>query len=315
MGTYIARRLLWVPVLLLIVSFITFALGRFGPGDPVQILLGQNFRQDAYDRIVEQQGLNDNIAIQYARYVGNALRFDFGESYQYRGRSVTDLLKNKIWISAQLNFAALLISVSLGVACGLFAALKQGSWWDSAMVAFTLVGQSMHVFLTIPVALLIFSLRLGILPTHGWDGFFSTTIIMPALVLGIPGVAIVTRLTRASTLDVVGQDYVRTARAKGLRERQVRMRHILRNALIPVVTTLGFALAGLASGSFIVELYFGIPGVGLLTIESLFARDYPIIMAVTLLGTTMFVLANLVVDIVYPILDPRIRLGGDYIAG
>ncbi len=315
MGIYIARRLLWVPVLLVIVTFITFALGRFGPGDPVEILLGQNFRQEAYERIRQQQGLDDHIAVQYARYVGNVFQGDFGESYQYRGRSVTELLRNKIWISAQLNFAALLISVSLGIAAGLFAALRQGSWWDSATVAFTLVGQSMHVFLTIPLALLVFSLKLGILPTHGWDGFFSTSIILPALVLGIPGVAIVTRLTRASTLDVIGQDYVRTARAKGLPERLVRLRHILRNALIPVVTTLGFSLAGLASGSFIVELYFGIPGVGLLTIESLFARDYPIIMAVTLLGTTLFVLANLIVDLIYPILDPRIRLGGDYVAG
>ena len=315
MATYIARRLLWVPVLLVLVSSITFALGRFGPGDPVEILLGQNFRQAAYERIREQQGLDDPIPVQYVRYVGNALRGDFGESYQYRGRSVTELLKHKVWISAQLNFAALLISVSLGIALGLFAALRQGSWLDSATVAFTLVGQSMHVFLTIPLALLLFSLKLGILPSHGWDGFFSTSIIMPALVLGIPGVAIVTRLTRASTLDVIGQDYVRTARAKGLPERLVRVRHILRNAMVPVVTTLGFSLAGLASGSFIVELYFGIPGVGLLTIESLFSRDYPIIMAVTLLGTTLFVLANLIVDLVYPILDPRIRLGGDYVAG
>ena len=315
MATYIARRLLWVPVLLVLVTFITFALGRFGPGDPVEILLGQNFRQEAYERIRQQQGLDDPIPVQYARYVGNALRGDFGESYQYRGRSVTDLLKNKVWISAQLNFAALVISVSLGISLGLFAALRQGSWWDSATVAFTLVGQSMHVFLTIPLALLLFSLKLGILPSHGWDGFFSTSIIMPALVLGIPGVAIVTRLTRASTLDVIGQDYVRTARAKGMPERLVRIRHILRNSLVPVVTTLGFSLAGLASGSFIVELYFGIPGVGLLTIESLFSRDYPIIMAVTLLGTTLFVLANLIVDLIYPILDPRIRLGGDFVAG
>lgn len=314
MGTYIARRLLWVPVLLFMVSFITFALGRFGPGDPVEILLGQNFRQEAYERIRAQQGLDDHIAVQYARYVGNAIRGDFGESYQYRGRSVTDLLKKKIWISAQLNFAALLISVSAGIGLGLFAALRQGSWVDSATVAFTLVGQSMHVFLTIPIALYVFVLWLDLLPSHGWNGFFSTSIILPALVLGIPGIAIVTRLTRASTLDVIGQEYVRTARAKGLPERVVRLRHILRNALIPVVTTLGFSLAGLASGSFIVELYFGIPGVGLLTIESLFARDYPIIMAVTLLGTTLFVLANLIVDLIYPVLDPRIRLGGDYVA-
>jgi ABC-type dipeptide/oligopeptide/nickel transport system permease component len=182
-------------------------------------------------------------------------------------------------------------------------------------VASTLVGQSLPVFLTAPVLLIVFALKLGVLPTHGWGGILDTTIIMPALVLGIPGVAIVARLTRASALDVVNQDYVRTARAKGLPERIVRSRHVLRNALIPVVTSLGFSLAGLASGSFIVELFFGIPGVGLLSIEALFARDYPIIMAIVLIGTTLFVLANLMVDLVYPILDPRIRLTGSYDAG
>lgn len=315
MGTYIARRLLWVPVLLVIVSFITFALGRFGPGDPIEILQGQIRNEEARERIKQKLGLDDDIATQYVRYLWNLAHGDLGESYQYRGRSVTDLLKSKIWVSAQLNFAALLISVTLGIAAGLFAALRQGSWWDSAMVTFTLIGQSLHVFFTIPIALYVFSLRLGILPTHGWDGFFSTSIILPALVLGIPGVAIVTRLTRASTLDVIGQDYIRTARSKGLPERVVRIRHILRNAMIPIATTLGFSLAGLASGSFIVEYLFGIPGVGRLTIESLFARDYPIIMAVTLLGTTLFVLANLIIDVIYPLLDPRIRLGGDYVAG
>jgi ABC-type dipeptide/oligopeptide/nickel transport system permease component len=171
------------------------------------------------------------------------------------------------------------------------------------------------VFLTAPVLLIVFALKLDVLPTHGWGGFFDTRIVLPALVLGIPGVAIITRLTRASTLDVVNQDYVRTARAKGLNEGAVRTRHILRNGLIPVVTTLGFALAGLASGSFIVEGFFGIPGVGLLAIESLFSRDYPVIMALTLIGTTLFVLANLVVDLAYPFLDPRIRVGGSYLAG
>ena len=315
MAAYIARRLLWVPVLLVMVSFITFALGRFGPGDPVEILQGQIRNEEARERIKQKLGLDEDIGTQYVKYLWNLAHGDLGESYQYRGRSVTDLLKSKIWVSAQLNFAALLISVSLGISAGLFAALRQGSLWDSAMVTFTLVGQSLHVFFTIPIALYVFSLKLGVLPTHGWDGFFSTSIILPALVLGIPGVAIVTRLTRASTLDVIGQDYVRTARAKGLPERAVRLRHILRNAMIPIATTLGFALAGLASGSFIVEYLFGIPGVGRLTIESLFARDYPIIMAVTLLGTTLFVLANLIIDLIYPVLDPRIRLGGDYVAG
>jgi ABC-type dipeptide/oligopeptide/nickel transport system permease component len=214
-----------------------------------------------------------------------------------------------------LGLAALIISVGLGIPLGLLAALKQGTGQDTVIVAGTLLGQSLPVFLTAPVLLLLFALRLDLLPTHGWNGFFSTSIILPALVLGIPGVAIITRLTRASTLDVVHQDYVRTARAKGLSEFTIRNRHILRNAMIPVVTTLGFSLAGLAGGSFIVEIFFGIPGVGLLAIESLFSRDYPVIMAVVLIGTSLFVLANLIVDLMYPVMDPRIRLGGGYVAG
>jgi len=315
LGTYIARRLLWVPVLLFLVSFITFVLGQFGPGDPVQILLGQYSDPAAVQRIREQRGLDENVAVQYYRYISGVVQGDFGESYQYRGRSVGELLAKRIPVSAQLNLAALIISVGLGIPIGLFSALKQGSIWDTTSVAATLLAQSLPVFFTAPVLLLVFALKLDILPTHGWGGFFDSRIILPALVIGIPGVAIITRLTRASTLEVVHQDYVRTARAKGLGERAVITRHILRNALIPVVTTLGFALAGLASGSFIVELYFGIPGVGLLAIESLFARDYPIIMAVVIIGTTLFVLANLLIDLAYPFLDPRIRLGGGNIGG
>jgi ABC-type dipeptide/oligopeptide/nickel transport system permease component len=315
MGTYIARRLLWLPVLLFLVTFITFGLGRFAPGDPVQIMLGPRAAPEAVERLREQMGLNDNVFIQYGRYMGGVIQGDFGESFAYRGRSVTELIGSRIPVSAQLGLAALIISLGLGIPLGLFAALKQGTGWDTVAVAGTLLGQSLPVFLTAPVLLIIFALKLDVLPTHGWGGFFDTRIILPALVLGIPGVAIITRLTRASTLDVVGQDYVRTARAKGLTEGMIRNRHILRNALIPVVTTLGFALAGLASGSFIVEGFFGIPGVGLLAIESLFSRDYPVIMALTLIGTTLFVLANLVVDLAYPFLDPRIRLGGGYDAG
>lgn len=315
LGTYIARRLLWMPVLLFLVSFITFVLGQFGPGDPVQILLGQYSDPAAVQRIREQRGLDDNVAVQYSRYIWGVVRGDFGESYQYRGRSVRELLFKRIPVSAQLNLAALMISLGLGIPIGLFSALRQGSIWDTIAVAATLLAQSLPVFFTAPMMLIVFSLQLDILPTHGWGGFFDTRIIMPALVIGIPGVAIITRLTRASTLEVVHQDYIRTARAKGLGERLVITRHILRNSLIPVVTTLGFALAGLASGSFIVELFFGIPGVGLLAIESLFARDYPIIMAVVLIGTTLFVMANLLVDLAYPLLDPRIRLGGTSLGG
>ena len=314
MAPYIVRRLAWLPVILLIVSFITFSLGRFGPGDPVEIRMGQRYDPVVAERLREQLGLNDNIMVQYGRYVWKVTHGDFGESFKYRGRTVGELLKKKMWVSAQLNIAALIISVGLGVPVGLFAAMKQGTGWDTLAVAITLVGQSVPIFLTAPGLLLIFALKLDVLPTHGWGGFFSLQLVLPAVAMGVPGIAIIARLTRASTMDVVSQDYIRTARAKGLTEGIVRNRHILRNALIPVVTTLGFSLASLAFTSFIVERFFGIPGVGNLLIESIFARDFPVINAIVLIGTTLFVMANLLVDLMYPVLDPRIRLGASQIA-
>ena len=314
MAAYILRRMLWLPVILLIVSFVTFVLGRFGPGDPVQVLMGQHSNPQVVERIREQRGLNDPILVQYGRYLRNVTRGDFGESFKYRGRTVAELLKAKMWVSAQLNIAAMILSVGIGIPIGVFAALRQGSWWDTSAVSMTLFWQSVPVFLTAPGLLWVFAWKLDLLPTHGWGGFFDTRIILPALAMGIPGVAIITRLTRASTLEVVGRDYIRTARAKGLSEMVVRRRHILRNAMIPIVTTLGFSLAGIAFTSFVVELFFGIPGVGNLLIEAIFARDYPIIDGVLLIGTTMFIVANLVVDLIYPLLDPRIRLGGGSVA-
>ena len=312
MGAYVIRRLAWLPAILLIVSFITFALGRFGPGDPVEVLMGQYADPVVVERIRQQRGFNDNIFVQYGRYVKNVVQGEFGESFKYRGRTVSELLKKKMWVSAQLNLAALFLSVSLGVPLGLFAALRQGTFWDTGTVAFTLLGQSIPVFLTAPVVLLVFALKLDILPTHGWGGLFDTRVILPAIVMGVPGVAIITRLTRASTLEVIGQDYIRTARSKGLSELTIQRRHVLRNAMIPVITMLGFSLAGLAFTSFIVERFFGIPGIGNLFIESIFARDFPIINAVIIIGTSMFVIANLIVDLIYPWLDPRIRLGAAY---
>ena len=312
MGAYVIRRLAWLPVILVIVSFITFALGRFGPGDPVEVLMGQYADASVVDRIREQRGLNDNIFSQYGRYLTNVSQGDFGESFKYRGRTVSELLKKKMWVSAQLNLAALFLSISLGVPLGLFAALRQGTFWDTGTVAFTLLGQSIPVFLTAPVVLLVFALKLDILPTHGWGGLFDARVILPAIVMGVPGIAIITRMTRASTLEVIGQDYIRTARSKGLSEFTIQRRHVLRNSMIPVVTMLGFSLAGIAFTSFIVERFFGIPGIGNLFIESIFARDFPIINAVIVIGTTMFVIANLLVDLIYPWLDPRIRLGGSY---
>ena len=308
MAIYIIKRLLWTPALLLIVALVTFLLGNYAPGDPVSILQGQFNNPAAVERIRQQRGLDQNIFAQYGIYVKNILRGDLGESFRHRGQNVSELIGKRIWVSAQLGIAASIISILLGVPLGVFAAIKQGTWIDMATVSITLFFMSLPVFITAPFLLMAFGLWLGILPTHGWNGFFDTRIIMPALVLGIPGVAGLTRITRASTLEVLSQDYVRTARAKGLSELIVRRRHILRNALIPVFTILGLSLAGLVEGSFITEKYFGIPGIGLLAIESFFSRDYPIITALGLIIASAFVIANLIVDIGYRFIDPRIRI-------
>ena len=316
MGTYAARRLLWLPFLLIIVTFITFALLRFGPGDPVQIWLGQHQNDEVRERIRAQLGLDDPVHVQYVHYMeGVITRLDFGESFRYRGQPVRELIGKRILVSLQLNVAAVIITLGVGVPVGLLAALRQGTGWDNVIVAIALALQSLPVFITAPVLLLIFALRLDVLPTHGFEGFFSPHIVMPAVVMGVPGIAFVVRLVRASVLDVLGQDYIRAARAKGLSETTVRYRHILRNALIPLATSFGYILAGLVGGTFIVETYFGIPGVGLLAVESVIgSRDYPVIMAFAIISTTIFVLANLIVDMMYPLLDPRIRLGAGYAA-
>ncbi|MCH8089963.1 MAG: ABC transporter permease, partial [Chloroflexi bacterium] len=219
----------------------------------------------------------------------------------------SSLISGKIWISAQLGIAATIVSVLGGIPLGLIAAMNQGRWVDPVIVSVTLIFVSVPVLLTAPLLLLVFVIWLDVLPSSGWGGFFDTRIILPAFVLGVPGIAILTRLMRASTLDVLGQDYIRTARSKGLKEFVVRRRHIARNAFIPIVTVVGLSMGDLVTGAFITEGLFGIPGIGRLTVDSIFNRDYPVIMAVVLLIAISFVVANLMVDILYGFLDPRIR--------
>ena len=307
MGAYVIRRLAWTPVLLLIVALITFLLGTYGPGDPVQVLQGQYSNPEVVERIRAQRGLDRNVFVQYGVYIKNLVRGDLGESFKYQNRTVAELIGKRIWVSAQLGIAASIISLALGIPLGVFTAIKQGTWIDVTTVSITLFFMSLPVFITAPVLLLTFGLWLGILPIQGWGGFFDPRIVMPALVLGVPGIAVMTRLTRASTLEVLSQDYVRTARAKGLGEFVVRRRHILRNSLIPVFTVVGLSLATLVEGSFITEGYFGIPGIGSLAIDAFFSRDYPVITALVLIIAAAFVAANLIVDVGYRFLDPRIR--------
>lgn len=309
MWLYITRRLLWLPILLMAASLVTFTLGYIAPGDPVQVILGNRYDPDSAvtKNLYSELGLDRPFYIQYLDYIWSALQGDFGESYRFRGRDVGELLGGKIWISFQVNLAAMIVSVGIGLPLGFLIAHKQGSWIDPTAVAIALVLMSVPVMVSIPLWLRVACLQLDLLPCSGWGGFWDPRIITPAVVMGIPGVAGLARLMRASTLDVMGQDFIRTARAKGLSRFSVDYRHILKNAIIPIITVMSFALAGMLSTGIITERILGIPGVGDFVFQSISSRDYPVIMAITLIGSSAFVIANLLADIAYSVVDPRIR--------
>ena len=307
MWVYIVRRLLFLPVALVAVSLITFTLGHYGPGDPVRVMMGNKYDEVAAERIRDELGLNRPFFVQYADYMYGFFQGDFGESLRFIGQPVRDLIVPKMWVSAQLSIAAMIISLSLGLTLGFYIAHKQGSWQDPTTVTISIVLASIPIMVTVPSLLWVGCLRTDLIPCSGWGGFFDPRIVVPAITMGIPGVAGLMRLMRASTLDVMGQDFIRTAHSKGLGIARIDVGHVLRNAMIPIITILAFSLAGLIEGSFIMETIMGIPGVGRFAVESIFNRDYPIIMAITLIGAMAFVLANLLADVLYAYIDPRIR--------
>ena len=307
MWQYILSRLMWIPFLLISVAFITFILGRFGPGDPIEIMMGTKYDPIVAERVRSEMGLDRPIISQFGSYLKNARQGDFGESLRYRGRSVSGLIGPKLIVSAKLSFVSLLISILIGLPLGFLIAHKQGTWIDPFIVTISVTFMSIPIMITIPALLWIGCLKTDLVPCSGWGGLFDRRIIIPALTMGIPGIAFMIRIMRASTLDVLGQDYIRTAKAKGLNFFTISNRHVLRNSMIPIVTILSFSLAGILGGAFITETILGIPGVGRFSVESIFNRDYPVIMAITLIGAVAFILANLVADISYSIIDPRIR--------
>ena len=305
---YVVNRLLWLPLLLVIISFITFTLGVYGPGDPVQQLLGQRSDPETVARIRREMGLDRPLLVQYADYVWGALHGDLGESITVaRGQPVAKLIARGLWVSVQLNAVAIALGVVVGIPLGVLAAVRRNTLLDYLTTASVVMGISFPTFLTAPILLWFFSYKLRLLPPGGWDGLFSKSVILPALVLGAGPIAVFARQTRANLAEVLDQDYVRTARAKGLPELLVLGRHALRNALIPLVTILGLMLGGLVTGSFITETIFGIPGIGRLGFRAFSARDYPVLTALTLLIAVSYTLANLLVDIMYAFIDPRIR--------
>jgi peptide/nickel transport system permease protein len=316
---YIVRRLLLAPVTLLFVSFVTFALGRFAPSDYVEVLAGPQARPETIERIREARGLNDPVYEQYVRYMGNFLQGDFGDSVRYRGREVEDVILPRLWVTIQYNFIVLILTFAIGIPVGTWAAMKRGTWWDPLSIGTFLLFASVPVIISIPIFQWLLGSKLELLPVRGWQernvlgvevGIFSKQIILPVMVLTLVGLAGLARFMRAQVLDVLDQDFVRTAHAKGLAGRVVVARHVVRNALLPIATILGFELAALLSGSIILESLLGIPGIGQYAYESVGSRDYDSMMAIVLLGSTVFIVANLVIDVAYGFIDPRVRVGG-----
>jgi ABC-type dipeptide/oligopeptide/nickel transport system permease component len=319
LASYIVQRLLWAPVILLAVSLATFALGRFGPGDPIRILQGQHRDEETRERIAEELGYHDDFFTQYWRYMEHFVQGDMGTSVTYRGQPVEDVILPRLWVTFQLNAVALALIFALGLPAGIWAALRQGTWTDPFIISVLLFFAAVPVLVTIPILQWLVAVKLGWLPSGGWEvrdffgieiGLLNKRAILPIMILTLPGLAGIARYTRAQALEVLSEDYVRTARAKGLAEFTVVSRHIARNALLPLATLLGFALVGLLGGSIFLETLLGIPGIGSFLFEAVFARDYDAIMAIVLITSAAFIAANLLVDIMYAFIDPRIRLGG-----
>jgi ABC-type dipeptide/oligopeptide/nickel transport system permease component len=307
MLAYLIRRLLWLPVLLIIVTFITFALGYYGPADPIAALLGQHYDPEIAAQLAQEYGFDQPFFIQYLKYLERVAQLDFGESIKYRNQPVSRLLIPRLAITIQLNAVSSFIGVFIGVGIGVFAALHRGRLADRSVVFGVVFANAIPIFVAGPILLFLFARTIPVLPAGGWDGIFSRSAILPVLLLAIGPMAIFARQTRAGMLEVMGRDYIRTARAKGMRERAVVTAHALRNAFIPLLTILGFLLGSLVQGTVLTETIFGIPGMGQFAFEALGGRDYPVIITVTLLVAVAYALGNLWVDLFYGVVDPRIR--------
>ena len=312
MARFVGGRLVEAIPVLLLSSLLVFAILHLVPGDPVDAMMGAasfgistpESQAKLVAQIREQLGLNDPHPLQYLHWLGNALRLDFGESF-IRHQSVSSLIAQRLPTTLELAGAALLLSVIVGMAMGIVAALKRNTPIDGLVMIFSLGGVSMPSFAFAMVLILVFSVFLGLLPATGSGSL--DRLILPTLALGYEGTGLIATLTRASLLEVLGREYMTTARAKGLPRRIVILRHALRNALIPVVTIVGLQVGRLLAGSIIVETVFARQGVGQLAIDAIQTKDYPLVQGIILLTASGYVLANLLVDISYGFINPKIR--------
>ncbi len=338
MGKFIVRRFLWMLLVLFVVSVITFGLMHAVPGGPFS--REKPLPEATIAQLNEKYHLDEPLVTQYLYYISDilvprvttgrippsasedyllnlslpamfgeeaALRWmNFGPSYRARGRSVNDIFRDNLIVSAQLGIAAITLAVAVGMPLGIIAARSRNKWPDYVAMGIAVFGVSIPVIISAPLLQYLFGVQWKLFPVTGWGTVGH--IILPAMALGFINSAIIARLTRASLLQVMHEDYIRTARAKGLGERPVLVRHALRNSLIPVITVLGPLFAALVTGTFVIETVFGIPGMGRYFVSSVQSRDYPVIMGTILLYAFLLVGANMVVDIIYAWVDPRIRL-------
>jgi ABC-type dipeptide/oligopeptide/nickel transport system permease component len=305
---YTIRRLLWAIPVIFAISIIVFYMMRLAPGDPVDTILGQRYDEERAAKLRAKYGYDQPIIEQYFTYMNNLFHGDLGVSTRHQDYSVKEVVLPKMWVSTQIGLFALLITFGLGIPVGIYAALARGTFLDPLIISSWLFLDAIPVFVLIPLCQWFFALKLGIVDL-GYDGIYSTHMIMPIMILGLPGVAGVARFMRASVIGVLGEDYIRTARAKGLKERTVVISHISRNALLPMITIIGLSLPGITGGAIFLETLFGIPGIGQESLSAVLAPDFDVVLALVLFGSVLFVLANIVIDLAYAVIDPRIRLG------
>jgi len=302
---YVIRRLLLIIPTMFFVALITFSLAHAAPGSPFDRNPNRSLPEATIERLNRFYGVDRPIHEQFVIYIGNLLRGDLGSSFT-RDRPVVDIISQGIGTTAQLGIQALLLAIAFSIPLGIISALKQNTPVDYLSLLLATVGTTIPGFVTAIFLIYIFGVTFHLLPIVGWGTWQH--MVMPTLVLALGPGAFLTRITRASMLEAIRQDYVRTARSKGLGERAVIVGHALKNALIPVATIVGPATAGLITGSFIIEQLFSVPGIGRFYVLSINQRDYPMIMSTTLLYAFIIVIANLTVDIVYGALDPRIKV-------
>jgi peptide/nickel transport system permease protein len=313
---YIIRRLLLLIPVLIVVGIIVFALMHLTPGDPVSIMLGRDATQEQKDALRERLGLDEPVYTQFVSWFSSALRLDFGESL-FLGMPVTEALRDRAQPTGLLTLYALTLSIVIAIPAGVIAAVRANSFLDRLLMMLSISGAAIPGFFFGILLILLFAVVLGWLPSGGYVGLNEDPVqhfrymILPTVALGFSAAGLLARLVRSTMLDVFNEEYVRTAYAKGLRERHVVLRHALRNALIPVLTVIGITLATMLGGAVVIETVFNIPGMGRLLVQSVTRRDFPVVQGAVMLVAAIEVIVMLLIDLLYAYVDPRIRYGTD----